>query len=119
MLELRICNSVHCSSAFCSKQQEQDEAARRAAEEVRAAELWQQEKLKLSREVPPEPAKEDEGAIQVALRLPSGKRIDRRFLQSHSMKVFRLRAITLHKYIHTFNRSMLIGRDMECCAMRD
>ncbi|XP_022699313.1 FAS-associated factor 2-like [Varroa jacobsoni] len=68
------------------KRDAEEAAARQAAEEARAAELREREKVELARQVPAEPAKEDEGAIQLALRLPSGKRIDRRFLQTHSMK---------------------------------
>lgn len=80
-------NKFTLTHTFPNQQRAAEEAARKAAEEVLAAERRQQEKLELARQVPPEPAKDDVGAIQVALRLPSGKRIDRRFLQTHSMKV--------------------------------
>ncbi|OQR79654.1 FAS-associated factor 2-B-like [Tropilaelaps mercedesae] len=68
------------------KREAEEEAARKAAEAARAFELREREKLELAMKVPAEPGKDDHGVIQLALRLPSGKRIDRRFLQTHSMK---------------------------------
>ncbi|XP_003746886.1 FAS-associated factor 2 [Galendromus occidentalis] len=68
------------------KRKEEEEAIRRAELEALEIERRQQEKLKLAAQVPDEPPQGHEGAIQLALRLPSGKRIDRRFLSEQSMK---------------------------------
>ena len=80
------------------KRREEEEAKRRAEEEE--ARLIREEqdrverirrlKVELASEVPDEPAEGDAAAVRMLFKLPSGKRLERRFLRSHPLRALRL-----------------------------
>jgi len=75
------------------RKQEEREAARRAEEEIERQRLAEQQrkvdlenmKLELAMSVPSEPAADATNVVNLVFKLPTGKRLERRFLSSHSL----------------------------------
>ncbi|XP_076041067.1 FAS-associated factor 2-like [Oratosquilla oratoria] len=75
------------------KKQEREELERQEEEERRAREEVQKQKenirklkVEMADEIPEEPEEGQAGVVQIMAKLPDGKRLERRFLETHSLK---------------------------------
>jgi FAS-associated factor 2 len=47
----------------------------------------QRQKIEYQKRIPDEPPSDHPEAVQIVIKLPNGMRLERRFLQSHSLEV--------------------------------
>ncbi|ELT92191.1 hypothetical protein CAPTEDRAFT_228273 [Capitella teleta] len=74
------------------KEKEEEEERNKLLEEEREKEKLQRRKEQLRDELPAEPTSDDPNVIKILLKLPSGIRLERRFLKTHSLQ-------HLHNYV--------------------
>lgn len=70
------------------RQHEEEEARRRQEEEklIKESMIKEEEKKHKKESLPPEPSASDPDACEIAFRLPSGKRVVRRFLKTNTIQ---------------------------------
>jgi len=86
--------SLRADQEKARKKREEQEAIERAEqeeidrtlEETRRLEEIVQRKIRLRNEIPEEPMADDSDSIRILLKLPSGIRLERRFLKTHSIQ---------------------------------
>merc|ERR1719195_1476591 len=75
------------------KKREEEEKLRLEREETERKEEVKRMKVQLAAEIPDEPDTSEARCVRVLVKLPGGQRLERRFLQSHSLK---------HLYFYVF-----------------